>query len=301
MRGRHIELFLVDGEPGGITTAEVAGWTGHVLAGPRSELARMLRRDEAKRNGAYLLIGDNEDAVGGIECYIGRTENFAQRLRNHDAKKEFWDRVVMVSAKDDVFNEGHWGYLEARLVEQATLAQRSTLPNIQTPQGRRLSEAQQSDMEAFIEQLEIVLPVLGVNVFRMRKARKVAAQPDVLPMETPESPIFTLTGKGGVSAQAQVVGGEFTMLEGSTVVAQWIRTGNSDTTRRAYESLAARHTKLVADGSIVVENGKGRVTRDIAFTSPSTAGAVALGRSCNGRQAWQHNGQTYAAWEARNL
>lgn len=33
-RGHHIELFLVDGTPGGITTAEIIGWTGHVLSGP---------------------------------------------------------------------------------------------------------------------------------------------------------------------------------------------------------------------------------------------------------------------------
>jgi hypothetical protein len=28
--GKHIELFLVEGVPGGITTAEIAGGTGHV-------------------------------------------------------------------------------------------------------------------------------------------------------------------------------------------------------------------------------------------------------------------------------
>ena len=34
MSGKHIELFLVDGEPGGITTANISGWTGHILSGP---------------------------------------------------------------------------------------------------------------------------------------------------------------------------------------------------------------------------------------------------------------------------
>lgn len=28
MTGKHIEIFLVEGVPGGITTAEIAGWTG---------------------------------------------------------------------------------------------------------------------------------------------------------------------------------------------------------------------------------------------------------------------------------
>lgn len=32
--------------------------------------------------------------------------------------------------------------------------------------------------------------------------------------------------------------------------------------------------------------GHGVLTRNVVFSSPSTAGAVATGRSCNGRQAW---------------
>jgi len=94
MTGKHIEVFLVEGIPGGITTAEIAGWTGHVLAGPRADLGDILKRPEAKRNGAYLLLGDDEEALGGVRCYIGRTEDFINRFRDHSAKKEFWDRAA---------------------------------------------------------------------------------------------------------------------------------------------------------------------------------------------------------------
>ena len=79
MSGKHIELFLVDGEPGGIMTADVSGWTGHVLSGPRTALTRLLTREEAHRNGVYLLLGDDPDAIENLACYIGRTENFLQR------------------------------------------------------------------------------------------------------------------------------------------------------------------------------------------------------------------------------
>jgi hypothetical protein len=49
-----------------------------------------------------------------VRCYIGRTENFIARFRDHSAKKEFWDRVVLITSKDDSFTEGHWGYLERK-------------------------------------------------------------------------------------------------------------------------------------------------------------------------------------------
>lgn len=297
MNGKHIELFLIEGVPGGITTAEIAGWTGHVLSGPRADLAEVLKRGEAKRNGAYLLLGDDDDAIGGVRCYIGRTENFTNRFRDHTANKEFWDRVVLVTAKDDAFNEGHWGYLEARLVELAKQAERVTLANDQTPQGRKLSEAQASDMEAFLTQLQIILPVLGVNAIRTRPAPKVT-----MGLESAESPIFSLTNaKLGVNAKAQLNGDEFTMLAGSTIVGAWTGTGKAESTRRAYASYRAQHERLVADGSILVEGTAGRLTRDVPFTSPSTAGAVGLGRSCNGRIEWTWSGGTYASWENRGL
>ena len=297
MRGKHIELFLVEGVPGGITTAEIAGWTGHVLAGPRSDLGDVLKRPEAKRNGAYFLLGDDEEAVGGVRCYIGRTENFINRFRDHSAKKEFWDRVVLITAKDDSFTEGHWGYLEWRLVELAKQAARVTLANGNDPQGRKLSEAQASDMEAFLEQLQIVLPVLGVNAIRVRSASASS------PQAADASPVFTLVNKKhDVDARAQQLGDEFTMLEGSRVVAVWAGTGKAESTERAYAAYRARHQQLVADGSIAVEGGSGLLTRDIPFSSPSTAAAVALGRSSNGRLEWKNpDGGTYGDWENRGV
>ena len=43
MSGKQIKLFLVDGTPGGLTTAEITNWTGHVLTGARSDLASIHR------------------------------------------------------------------------------------------------------------------------------------------------------------------------------------------------------------------------------------------------------------------
>jgi len=252
MTGKHIELFLVDGVPGGITTADIVGWTGHVLVGPRSDLGDILKRPEAKRNGAYLLLGDDEEALGGVRCYIGRTEDFNNRFRDHSAKKEFWDRVVLITSKDDSFTEGHWGYLEWRLVELARQAARVTLTNGNEPRGRKLSEAQISDMEAFLAQLQMVLPVLGVNAIRVRKAAPAPSSASA------DSPVFTLTNiKFKVEARAQQIGDEFTMLKGSRVVATWAGTGKAESTKRSYASYRAQHQKLLADGSIEVRGGVG--------------------------------------------
>ncbi|OLO51715.1 methionine sulfoxide reductase [Actinomyces oris] len=299
MSGKHIDLFLVDGESGGITTAGIIGWTGQILNGPRSALTRLLDREEAHRNGVYFLLGDDPDAIESVRCYIGKTEEFSARFLDHNRKKEWWDRAILVSSLDDSFNEGHWGYLESRLLEIATTTKRCTLrDNVQTPQPRKLSEAQQSDAEAFLEQIRSILPVLGVNILRSthRPPERQTPPPDI------DSPIFTLTApKHGVKARARVVGDEFIMLEGSRVVGEWTNAGRTSATRRSYESLRARHTKLVDDGSIAVDGVTGTLTRDVPFPSPSAAGSIAVGYSCNGRIAWTWEGGTYKDWENRDL
>lgn len=295
MSGKHIDLFLVDGESGGITTAGIIGWTGQILNGPRSALTRLLDREEARRNGVYFLLGDDPDAIENIACYIGRTEDFSARFRHHDRQKDWWDRAILVSSLDDSFNEGYWGYLESRLLEIARTTKRCTLrDNVQAPQPRKLSEAQQSDAEAFLEQIRSILPVLGVNILRgtHRAPERQKPPPDI------DSPIFTLTApKRGVKARARVVGGEFIMLEGSRIVGTWANEGSKPSTRNSYRNYRDRHAKLVDDGSIAVEGEIGTLTRDVPFPSPSAAGSIAVGYSCNGRIAWTWEGGTYKDWE----
>ena len=299
MSGKQIKLFLVDGTPGGVTTAEMTtAWTGHVLAASRSDLGDLLQRPEAQRTGVYLLLGDDEAVVGDTRCYIGEADVVADRLKYHQRDKDFWDRVVVITSKDTNLTKSHGRYLESRLISLASQARRVSLENGTAPPVPALPEADASDMDYFLSQLQIVLPVLGVNAIRVRPQKPVTPAT----VEVTESPIFHLQNvKGGVDAQAQQIDGEFTMLAGSTVVASWHGVGKAESTRKAYASYHAQHERLLADGAITVENGVGRVARDIVFSSPSTAGAVALGRSCNGRREWIAGRETFGAWESRGV
>lgn len=298
MSGKQIKLFLVDGTPGGLTTAEITNWTGHVLSASRSDLAGLVKRDEAQRTGAYILLGDDEAAVGNTRCYIGEADIVADRLRYHQRDKDFWDRVVVITSKDANLTKAHGRYLESRLILLATRAGRVTLENNTAPTAPALPEADASDMDYFVSQLQIVLPVLGINAIRVPLPNSSTPAST----ETTESPIFRLRHtKLGVDAQAQQIDGEFTMLVGSLVVAAWHGVGKADSTMKAYASYRAQHEQLVAGGAIAIEGHTGRVTRNIVFPSPSTAGAVALGRSCNGRREWISPDGTFGEWESRGI
>ncbi len=85
MSGKHIELFLVDGTPGGLTTVEITNWTGHILVSRRSDLHELMHREGAVRTGVYLLLGDNTPTRA--RCYIGDADVIAERLRSHNQER----------------------------------------------------------------------------------------------------------------------------------------------------------------------------------------------------------------------
>lgn len=297
MTGKQIKLFLVDGTPGGLSTAEITNWTGHIVTAPRSDVGDFLRRPEAQRTGIYLLLGDDESAVGDVRCYIGEADVVGDRLKYHLREKDFWDRVAVVTSKDTNLTKSHVRYLESRLIDLAQTAGRSSLENSTAPTTPPLPEADQSDMDYFLQQLQIVLPVLNINVIRSRRPEPVTQE-----VSDSLSPVFRLIRRqAGVDASAQQVDGEFTVLAGSIVVAQWSRTGAAASTVKAYASYRAQHEKLIADGAIRAENGRGILTRDVPFPSPSTAGAVCTGRACNGRVEWVAPEGTFGAWESRGV
>lgn len=53
-----ISLYLVHGDPNRLRLAEVSGWSGQAVAGPRSDLPELLARGEIDRPGVYLLLGE---------------------------------------------------------------------------------------------------------------------------------------------------------------------------------------------------------------------------------------------------
>src|ERR1700729_2378695 len=146
-------------------------WTGHVVAAPRSDLAALLKRPEASRTGIYLLLGDDPESLGGSLAYIGEGDDVSKRLYQHaraedQGGKDFWERAIVLTSKDANLTKAHARYLESRFITLAQQARRSRLINGTAPLPLPLPEADISDMEYFIAQARIVLPVLGVNILR---------------------------------------------------------------------------------------------------------------------------------------
>ena len=133
MSGKQIKVFLVDGTPRRPNDRRDHELDRACAPARRSDLADLLKRDEAQRTGVYFLLGDDETTVGDARCYIGEADVVADRLRHHHREKDFWDRVVVITSKDTNPTKSHGRYLESRLISLATQAARVTLENGTAP------------------------------------------------------------------------------------------------------------------------------------------------------------------------
>lgn len=156
-QGRSIRLFLVDGTPNGLFTAEIMNWTGHVLTGPRSKLSELVQRPECGRTGIYFLVGPDPDNSLRPLVYIGESDDVGTRLKQHNRPedkggKDFWEKVCLVTSKDQNLTKAHVKYLESLLIQSAGQVGRGKLINGTAHEYINLPESDRADMAFFMEQ-----------------------------------------------------------------------------------------------------------------------------------------------------
>lgn len=298
-QGRSIRLFLVDGTPNGLLTAEIMNWTGHVLTGPRSKLSELIKRPEIARTGIYFLVGLDPDNSLRPLVYIGESDDVGKRLKQHNRPedqggKDFWEKVCLITSKDQNLTKAHAKYLESMLIRIAATVGRCKLVNGTAHDYINLPESDQADMSFFVEQIRTIMPVLGYDF--LRDTTRPSAPARQTPESVPESPLFVLEmPKQKIRATAKEIDGEFFVLKGSLARGAWVGT------EHGYLNL---YKQLCEDGVLVQgENGLLLFSDDQAFSSPSAAAAVVYGRSANGRRNWfaEGTGQTYGDWQAQQV
>jgi hypothetical protein len=289
MTGRTLRIYLVDGSPTGVLTAEIMNWTGRVTVGPRSQLAAMAKRPELSRTGICLLVGPDLDVPGKDRVYVGEADKAFTRLTKHegDEAKDFWTRTVVLTSKDENLTKAHVRYLESRLLQTAAQAGRATLDNETAPPPPPLPEPDVADMEFFLEPVQLVLPVLGFTFTQPRPTADTvtAGAPRAL-----SSPVFVMSPVG-TNARAQEVDGEFVVMKGSTARKQGIA---------KWTNYKVLRDQLVQEGRLVEADNPSILvfSEDVAFASPSAAATVVFGGNQSGPQVWrtEDGAMTYKEW-----
>jgi len=291
-KGRSIELFFVDGTPDGMVTAAIPfQWSGHVLVTRRTQLKAAFSRDEASRPGIYLLVGEKEDQS---TLYVGETDELKVRLTHHDSTKDWWHTAIFISSNGEPLNKAHVRYLEYRICTDARRINKITMDFGQEPTEKPLNEAARAHMDAFLENLYLVLPALRFDF--LTEQIKTESPISATPQKT-DVTYFTLqVPKHGGTTRAHLEEGAFIVEKGSIAKRAW----SSASKNPGYKDL---FDKLVNQGVLVPEGDHNTFAKSYAFSNTSAAAAVVTGRSASGPRSWMLEGEdrSYSAWEKEQL
>jgi hypothetical protein len=263
-----VKIFLAQGDPGSIRTAEISNWTGKAVTGPRSQLELVLQREEAKKPGVYFLTGINPQ-TGKERVYIGEAEVIRSRIKGH-LDRDFWKTITFFVSKDENLTKAHIKYLEGRLIEMTKAADRFELDN-SSSSGSHLPESDTADMDVFLAKIEQLLPVLAQEFLKpITKGFTKPKKADLLFCE-----IKNVKATGRPSENG------FLVLKGSEAVLE----ERPSVKKYPYPSIL--RAELSADGVLKAENDRMVFTKDYEFSSPSAAASVIHGGHANGLQAWK--------------
>lgn len=289
IHGKNIRIFLEDGTIDGVLSAEIINWTGKVSVFPRGKLSELDKTDYEK-SGVYFLL--NKDLK---QVYIGETDNVARRLFEHERSKDFWDHVCIVTSKDQNLTKSHIRYLENRLISLAKNNEIYTLENGNNGSQTimQLPKPDMADMEYFLSQIEMILPVLGLDFLKTGKVSSEALiKTNLLYAQDNSVTDFCLFTKG-IKAYAQEINGDFFVLKGSQVSPNLTESGQKNNTY-----IQNLRPTLLDKGIINPETYL--FMEDYKFSSPTAAAVIVYGGFANGRTMWKlkdNPNKSYADWQ----
>lgn len=275
MRGKSVNLFLMDGDASRRIKCGISNWTGVVYKIPRLDLDKCKERDDLKWSGIYLLFGE-DDETGNPLVYVGQAgsrnngEGILQRLIEHtrNEEKNYWSEVVILTTSNNTFGPTEISYLENRFCQMAKDAQRYQVQNKIIPNSGNITEEKESEMDEFVEQSSLLIQTLGYKVFDPISTKTVEEGGDGLRLFLERK-----SKKSGTTIKAQCVRskGEFTVVEGSMI--------------ELIDSEQIHKTTKRERDNAVIENGI--LKKSVTFTNPSYAGGFVIGGVMNGQTEWK--------------
>ncbi len=274
--GKKLTVYMIDGTEYGPRLSEIGNWVGKAIYSPRSSLNKIISRSEFDNPGIYCLKGDPTDEAYAENIYIGEAENIKSRLKQHlsDPNKDFKELIFFIS-KDELLTKTQIRYLESRLIQLAIEAKTAEIENGNSPNLPTLHEADISDMEYFLEQIKLMLPVMGFRFLISSTVKHQLIEDKDTKQKNQE--IFEIKTKSFKAKMYESDQG-YIVIKGSEA-----KKSLSKSTTETYRSLRRK----LLETSILIEKGdKLEFAEDAIFSSPSAASNMVLGRNSNGFTEW---------------
>jgi hypothetical protein len=264
---RTITIFLASGNPNGIKKLEVSNRIVQAYVIPRIMLNEAKNYKDLTQPALYFLF-DKE----ATRAYIGESENFYERVKNHDQSKDFWEVAVAFIAKDKSLEKGDIKYLESLAVENGKIANRLEMENKTIPPHNNLHEFKVPTIKEFFDDIALLTSTLGYPLFDK------AITKNINPTDYWYCKSKTFNAKGIYNEKG------FTVLAGSIVNPVNLPSYSPNFPKEAAERLEKinKYTRQISDT-------EAELMEDLTFPSVSRASGFCLGRATNGWIDWKNS------------
>lgn len=276
--GKKLTIFLIDGNEFGPRSIEIGNWSGKAIYSPRTTLPKIFGRSEFESPGVYFLKSTPESDTFSERVYIGETEKIGERLKQHlrDGAKEFTEFIAFMS-KDEMLTKSHIKFLESRLISLAKEAKTAEIENNTAPSLPTLPEADISDMEYFLEQIKLILPLMGFMFLVPTVVNKPKEEMTDKPTPPFTEKIYSLKSNSYKATMYESERG-FIVSAGSQC--------NKKLSKSISQGWVKLRQKLLESGALIDKGEFFEFAEDTVFSSASAASSLVLGRQSAGPVEW---------------
>jgi predicted GIY-YIG superfamily endonuclease len=258
--GKTITTYLIDGNPKGTQYVFISNKVCKMYVIPRSNLSVLNTREELQKPAFYILLG--EDEIAKPKAYIGQTENFHERVKDHDYKKGFWQKALVFISNDAAMTKADVQYLEYLAIGIAKKSKQYLLDdNKQIPSKPNMPEYLEDNMNEFFNDIKFLCSFIGCNIF------------DTITEN--DKHLFYTRGRG-CNAKGFYDNSGFTVLEGSIIAKNTVKSyrGTEQRIQMINEYTSTHNNKFILESNKI-------------FNSPSTAADFCIGSSNDGWIVWK--------------
>ena len=188
-KAKTISLLLEDGTLKGVMCIEDSSWnSGELYSAPRESINELMSSDACKKFGVYLLL--SEEMV-----YVGQSMDLATRIKQHLVGKEWWERAIVLTTKDDSLNRSDIDFLESVLIDKASENNKLDCDNKKKGNPQKVTKFRKVELEQYLEEAFLLMELIGVSVFSkdINKAKKKQDKPNT--PNTQDYIVFDIQGK----------------------------------------------------------------------------------------------------------
>lgn len=172
MRGKTISIYIPDSNPRGIKICDIQNSIVKAIYTPRSKLSEATFRNELKSPWIYFLIWDKNEVWKEL-VYIWEAETIIDRLKQHNARKDFWNYSICFISEKQNINKAHIKFLESYAYKEAKKINKCELENSVIPTQSALNEQEEDFALSFFDDVKILISTLGYSFFEENKKRKI--------------------------------------------------------------------------------------------------------------------------------